>query len=101
MRRCKIAPPSCRHPDKPCWRDCGQLSCDMHCENHPSRCNCVEVPPPRKGGGGKGRSRFLDWDEIARLRSQGLTIAQIAEQIPCSQGSVCNALKKRGVVKDG
>ena len=102
MRLCKIAPLSCLRPGRPCCKGCEIQDCPARCRNSPDRCNCVgDGPPPRKRSEGKGRSRSLDWDEIARLRGLGLTIAQIAERIPCSQGSVCNTLKKMGVGKRG
>lgn len=102
MRRCKIAPQVCLRYGTPCCKDCKNQDCPARCQNSPERCNCVEDdPPPRKRGKGKGGGRYLDWDEIARLRGLDLTIAQIAEQMGCSIQAVSDALRKRGVSKGG
>ena len=100
MKRCKTAPPACLWPSKPCCEDCPRKTCQVRCLNSPKRCGCwMEGPPPRKRG--KGGGRYLDWDEIVRLRGQGLMIAQIAERMDCSIQAVSDALKKKGVSKDG
>lgn len=96
MKHCKTAPPACLWPSKPCCEDCPDKTCQNRCWNSPKRCGCwTEGPPPRKRG--KGGGRYLDWDEIVRLRGQGLMIAQIAERMDCSIQAVSDALKKRGV----
>ena len=102
MRPCKIAPLSCLRPGRPCCKDCEIQDCPARCRNSPDRCNCVgDGPPPGRRAKGKGGGRYLDWDEIARLRGLGLTIAQIAERMDCSIQAVSDALKKMGVTKGG
>ena len=102
MKRCKIAPTVCLCSDGPCCKDCKFRDCTVRCLNTPDRCGCMEEgPPPRSRVRGKGGGRYLDWDEIARLRGLDLTIAQIAEQLGCSVQAVNNALKKMGVSERG
>ena len=102
MRRCRIAPMTCLRPGGPCCKGCEVQDCPARCQNSPGRCNCVEDgPPPRKRSKGKGGGRYLDWDEIARLRGLGLTLAQIAERMDCSVQAVGGALKKWGVSRGG
>ena len=100
MKRCKIAPPSCLCPGNPCCKGCKVQDCPVRCKNQPDQCRCWEEgPPPGRRAKGKGGGRYLDWDEIARLRGLGVTIAQIAERLDCSIQAVSDALKKMGVSK--
>lgn len=43
-----------------------------------------------------GARRTLDWDEIARLRDEGLTCAGIAERLGCAANSVKYVLDRMG-----
>lgn len=100
MKRCKIAPPSCLCPGNPCCTGCKVQDCPARCENRPEQCGCWEEgPPPRSRARGKGGGRYLDWDEIARLRGLGVTIAEIAERMGCSDCAVTRALRRMEVTK--
>lgn len=92
MRRCKIAPNSCKNPDKPCCRNCAaeySNACLNHCENSPDRCGLSTNIKPVKSA-----SQKTDWDEIYRLYKTGVSQRDIARQLGCGKSTVCGAIHK-------
>ena len=97
MRICKISVPSCKRAGTPCCADCPEKDCLSRCLNHPKRCGCWAENTPEKLHMG----RAYDWNQMALLYEQGLTLAQIAARLKCKPHTVGNALKKMGVTKRG
>ena len=90
MRRCKIAPSSCKQPDKLCCKGCPDKLCKSRCLNDPKWGGCWdEAPPPRKR---EPRDR-LDREAIFRLHSQGLLQREIAAWLGCSKSGVSAVLQ--------
>lgn len=89
MRNCKTAEFICPRSDKPCCADCGREGCSRRCENDPDRCGCWEdVEPPKRG-----THRKFDWEEMARLRDQGMNAQAIAQRLGCARETVNSALR--------
>lgn len=92
MKRCKIAPPSCKQPGQPCCKSCSDKLCGARCLNDPKWCFCWdEGPLPRN----RERRTKLDRAEIFRLHNQGLLQREIAERLGCSQSGVSAVLLER------
>jgi len=99
VRRCNIPPPRCRHRYvAPCCVDCGETDCPVRCMNSPDRCRCWEEGPAVKE---RKLGRRVDTARIAQLYDQGLTQAQIAEQVGCCKQTVLAVLRELGVEKHG
>lgn len=93
MRRCKIAPPSCKQPGQPCCKSCSDKLCESRCLNDPKWCGCWdEGPPPQR----RERRTRLDRAEIFRLYNQGLLQREIAAQLGCSISGVGRVLSEKG-----
>ena len=102
MRRCKIAPPGCKAPGKPCCADCGDKTCQSRCWNTPQRCGCWEEgPPPRSRGARRGPPRQVDALKVAWLYSRGLSKAEIARRLGCHRNSVVRILREMEANKSG
>lgn len=101
MRRCNIAPTTCRHGcAAPCCKDCREADCESRCLNDPSRCGCWADKPPRRKMPDWHRDKF-DRDQIYRLHQQGLSQKKIAERMGCSTSTVSSALRERRISQYG
>lgn len=90
MRQCRIY--SCRYrKDSPCCADCTVPSCPDRCKNAPDRCRCSIDAVPRKRG---QRRAVYDHHQIISLRAAGFSVAEIADKVGCSKGTVQKHLTK-------
>lgn len=101
MKWCKIAPGTCRQPDRPCCKDCADKTCQARCLNDPKRCACWSDVPYREALKKRGVKPSLDRDEIVRLYKSGLLQYQIASQLGCSTSGVSKVLQEMGVTRRG
>lgn len=101
MRRCEIAPTSCRHRDStPCCKDCRETGCKVRCQNDPAKCHCCADKPPRQKIPNAKRLR-IDREKIYSLYQQGASQRKIAERMGCCLATVNNALREMGVTRYG
>lgn len=90
MSQCRIY--SCRHRSgSPCCSDCDEPDCMDRCQNAPDRCKCwSNIIPPKHGQ----RRAVYDHQQIVSLRAAGLQVAEIADRVGCSIGTVNTHLAK-------
>lgn len=81
-------------PGSPCCTYCGDKTCLNRCFNHPDRCR-VWVEKPEEGL--RNPKAKIDAAEAVRLYQEGLSTAEIAEQMGYSREHIGLTLRRNGI----